>query len=396
MPPESPPVAGTLLAVNTGSSSLKIAVYGNDLPLTELCRVSVERIGAVKSRVTVTRPRDETSLNEPIEAPNHRSALLNALEYAHRSFTFKVEAVGHRVVHGGTSHAQPEVLTAALLADLQQLATIDPDHMPQALDAIDTVARRYPDVPQVTCFDTAFHRTMPIVAQQYPLPPWTAALGIRRYGFHGLSCEFIVSALERLAPDALNGRLLIAHLGNGASVTAVQHGVSVDTTMGFSPTGGLMMGTRSGDLDPTVLTQLARVGHRDPDALHRLVNDEAGLLGVSGISGDVRDLLGQPEASPAAAAIELFCYTARKHMAALAGVLNGLDTIVFTGGIGEHAPQVRERICGGLGYLGVQLDPTRNGANHDVISASRSRVVVRVIPTDEELVIARHVRALVD
>jgi acetate kinase len=236
---------------------------------------------------------------------------------------------------------------------------------------------------------------MPVLARRYPLPAWTAAAGVQRYGFHGLSCEFIVSALAEIAPDALNGRLLIAHLGNGASVTAVERGVSIETTMGFSPTGGLMMGTRSGDLDPTVLTYLARTRHGgDVDALHRLVNDESGLLGVSGISADVRDLLGQPDSSPAAAAIELFCYTARKHIGALAAVLDGVDTIVFTGGIGEHAAPIRERICRGLGHLGVQLDPEHNAASHGVISASGSRVAVRVVATDEELVIARHTRRL--
>jgi acetate kinase len=373
---------------------VKVAVYRNDFPLTELCRISVERIGAADSRIGVDCPHIEKRLNEPIDAPNHRGALLGALEYAHRLYTFKVEAVGHRVVHGGHNHAQPERVTSELRADLQQLTAIDPDHMPQALEAIETATRRYPDTPQIACFDTAFHRTMPTVAQRYPLPPWTTALGVRRYGFHGLSCEFIVSALDRIAPDLLNGRLLIAHLGNGSSITAVKDRVSVDTTMGFSPTGGLMMGTRSGDLDPTVLTHLARAGHRDLGALHRLVNEEAGLLGVSGISGDVRDLLGQPAGAPATQAIELFCYTALKHVGALTAVLNGLDAIVFTGGIGEHSSLVRERICSGISHLGVQLDPQQNAANHDVISVVGSRVVVRVIPTDEELVIARHVRDL--
>lgn len=392
MSSEPPPVGG-VFTVNTGSSSLKLALYRNEPMLSPVFRMSVERIGRPGTSLQVLRPQNAVA-SEPIDAKSHRAALVRALDYAHRSFTFTVEAVGHRVVHGGASHAQPERLTTALLADLRELETIDPDHTPQALEAIDAVAREYPAIPQVVCFDTAFHRTMPLVAQRYPLPPWTAAAGVRRYGFHGLSCEFVVSALAQLAPETLDGRLLIAHLGNGASVTAVQRRVSVETTMGFSPTGGLMMGTRSGDLDPTVLTYLGRTGRRDVDALHRLVNDESGLLGASGVSGDVRDLLGQPESSLATEAIELFCYTARKHVGALAAVLDGVDTIVFTGGIGEHAAPVRDRICRGLGYLGVRLDPEHNAANHDVISAPDSRVLVRVIATDEELVIARHVRDL--
>jgi acetate kinase len=281
-----------------------------------------------------------------------------------------------------------------LLDDLRELTAIDPTHMPQALEAIDVVGSSYPASPQIACFDTAFHRTMPPRAQRYALPQWTESAGIRRYGFHGLSCEFIVSALQRLDPERAGGRAIIAHLGNGASVTAVRTGVSVDTTMGFSPTGGLMMGTRSGDLDPMVLTYLERTKRCDPDALERLVNNESGLRGVSGLSGDMRDLLSRSESPAAREAVELFCYIARKHIGALAAALDGVDTIVFTGGIGEHAPPVRARICSGLDYLGVGLDPAHNAANREVISGPRSEVVVRVIHTDEQLMIARHVRSV--
>jgi acetate kinase len=392
MPPDSLSIVAGLLAVNTGSSSVKLALYNNGAQLTELCRMAVEPIGESSCRLRVT-PGPATGTDLPIEAKDHRTALLRALDYAQSSLGFPVEAVGHRVVHGGAAHQAPERITAALLSDLRRLASIDPDHMPQALDAIDAITGRYPAVPQVACFDTAFHRTMPRLAQQYPLPTWTIEAGVRRYGFHGLSCEFIMNALAQLDPQTLGGRLLIAHLGNGASMTAVRHGTSVDTTMGFSPTGGLMMGTRCGDLDPTVVTYLARTAHRDLDSLDRLVNHESGLLGVSGSSSDVRALLAS-ESPSARDAIELFCYIARKQLGALAAVLDGLDTIVFTGGIGEHAPAVRERICRELGHLGVRLDPERNTGNRDVISASDSAVMVRVMATDEELVIANHVRQL--
>jgi acetate kinase len=298
-------------------------------------------------------------------------------------------------VHGGARHAAPERITDALLTDLRQLAAIDPTHMPQTLETIETMAREYPAVAQVACFDTAFHRTMPPVAQRYALPRWTTDAGVRRYGFHGLSCEFIIDALERLDPKASTGRVLIAHLGNGASVTAVARGVSADTTMGFSPTGGLMMGTRCGDLDPTVLTYLAESRHMDPAALERLVNEQSGLLGVSGLSADMRDLLTQNGSSGAAEAIELFCYTTRKHIAAMAAAIDGVDTLIFTGGIGEHAPAVRRAICRGLSHLGVSLDEKRNAANGDVVSAAASRVTVRVIPTDEDAVIVKHVRRMI-
>jgi acetate kinase len=392
MPPNSPSIVAGLLAVNTGSSSVKLALYNNGAQLTELCRMVVEPIGESGCRLRVTPgPAGDTSM--PIEAADHRTALLRALDYAQSSLGFPVEAVGHRVVHGGAAHREPERITAALLSDLRDLTPIDPDHMPQALEAIEAITGRYAAVPQIACFDTAFHRTMSVLAQRYALPAWTIQAGVQRYGFHGLSCEFIMSALADLEPQTLGGRLLIAHLGNGASMTAVRHGTSVDTTMGFSPTGGLMMGTRCGDLDPTVVTYLGRAGHRDLIALDRLLNHESGLAGVSASSGDVRVLLASQSPS-ARDAIELFCYIARKHLGALAAVLDGLDTIVFTGGIGEHAPAVRDQICRELGYLGVRLDPERNAGNRDVISAADSGVRVRVIATDEELVIAKHVRQL--
>jgi acetate kinase len=387
------PIVAGLLAVNTGSSSLKLALYGSGAPLTELCRISVEPIGGPGTRIRATSSRGLTA-NEAIAGKDHRTALLSALEYVRRAFGFSVEAAGHRVVHGGVTHVAPERITDALLSDLRTLMPIDPEHMPQALEAVEAITEHYPNVPQVACFDTAFHRTMPMLAQRYALPQWTVDAGVRRYGFHGLSCEFIVGRLAESDPATLGGRLLIAHLGNGASMTAVQRGVSVDTTMGFSPTGGLMMGTRSGDLDPTVLTYLGRTAPRDLDALDRLTNHESGLLGVSGLSSDVRVLLHANASVSAKEAVDLFCYTARKYMGALAAVLDGVDTVVFTGGIGEHAAGIRDGICRGLGHLGIRLDPERNASNADVISASGSAAIVRVIATDEEFVIAKHVRHL--
>ncbi len=384
--------AHAILTVNTGSSSVKLALYSNDSKLERRVGASLERIGHPSARLKVSSAEGADA--RPVDAPDHDAALRIALDAVSAGSSPTLDGVGHRIVHGGPDHSRPERLTAALIARLRQLEAIDPGHMPQALAAVESMARRDPAVPQFACFDTAFHGTMPPVARRYPLPEWTAEADVRRYGFHGLSCEFIVSALEQMDPTALAGRVLVAHLGNGASVTAIRGGASVDTTMGFSPCGGLMMGTRSGDLDPTVMTYLARTRGLDPDRLRRLVHEESGLLGVSGSTGDMRDLLAQSDSRPAEEAIELFCYIARKHFGALAAVLGGVDTIVFTGGIGERAAPIRDRICRGLEYLGVRLDPASNGADGEVISADDSRVTVRVIATDEDLVIARHVRRL--
>jgi acetate kinase len=272
---------------------------------------------------------------------------------------------------------------------------VDPDHQPQALAAIDVVDERYPGVLQIAAFDTAFHQSIPATARMLPLPPRFEEAGVRRYGFHGLSCEFIVDALGEIDPNAVAGRVVIAHLGSGASLTAVRGGRSVETTMGFSPAGGLMMGTRTGDLDPGVLLYALREAHLPLEALDRLVNRESGLLGVSGTTADMRDLLALEASDPrAAAAIALFCYTAKKALGALVAVLGGLDTLVFTGGIGEHAAPIRERITGGLEAFGLALDPDRNAEGAPVVSAPTSAAVIRVMPTDENLMLARHARRI--
>jgi acetate kinase len=392
MTPEPRNLAGGLLTVNTGSSSLKLAAYDDEQGLPRRLGIVVERIGLPTGRLSFTSATGVT--NEEISTSDHGAALRVALEYMDTRSPFTPAGVGHRIVHGGPEHAQAQRLSPGLMAELRSFQEIDPGHMPQALAAVDSIAIRYPAVPQFVCFDTAFHRSMGPIAQRYPLPRWTVDAGVRRYGFHGLSCEFIVGALARIDPRAADGRVLIAHLGNGASITAVHRGASVDTTMGFSPCGGLMMGTRSGDLDPTIVTYLARTRKCTAEDLQRLVNEESGLLGVSDVSQDMRDVLGHAGSPRVAEAIELYCYIARKHVGALAAALDGVDTIVFTGGIGEHAAPIREGICRGLGHLGVVLDPLRNAADEDVISTPGNRVTVRVMATDEDLVIASHVRRL--
>jgi acetate kinase len=275
-----------------------------------------------------------------------------------------------------------------VVATLKSLIPLAPEHLPQEIEAIEAITRLHPGLPQVACFDTAFHRTMPRTAQLYGLPLELASEGILRYGFHGLSYEYIAGETPR-------GRVIAAHLGNGASLAAIRDGVSVDTSMGFTPTGGIPMGTRSGDLDPTVVLYLIREKKVPPALVGALVNEHAGLLGLSGRSSDMQDLLANEKGDPASAeAVAVFCYQARKYIGALAAVLDGLDTLVFAGGIGENAATIRERICAGLSYLGIRLAPAANAVHAAVISAPDSNVSVKVIKTNEEVIVARHARGI--
>ena len=303
----------------------------------------------------------------------------------------RVSAVGHRVVHG-MQHSAPERVTPKLIAELHRITPYDPEHLPREIELIETIKKRHPKLPQVACFDTAFHRTMPRVAKILSIPRRYQKLGVERYGFHGLSYSYLMAELRRLAPAAAKGRVILAHLGNGASLAAVYRGRSIDTSMGFTPAAGLVMSTRSGDLDPGLLSFLARREKITPVQFERMVNHESGLLGVSDTSSDVRDLIARESRDRRAAeAIALFCHQAKKWIGSYAAVLGGLDTLVFAGGIGENAPLIRARICSGLDFLGVALDGKRNAKNGAIISSRGSRVTVRVIPTDEEQMIARSV-----
>lgn len=385
-------MSAEVLTINTGSSSLKVTLYRLATTETPELVAQSERIGQPGSLLWIRDAAGVLLGDQQTNLPDHRAALAEVLAWLDRLRTgWEPVAVGHRIVHGGSHFREPQRITDELIGTLQSLATIDPDHLPQALSAIDAISRAFPHVPQVACFDTAFHRAMPRVAQLYALPRNLLAAGVVRYGFHGLSYEYIVTELRRQAPTAADGRLIIAHLGNGASMVAVKAGVSIDTSMGFTPTGGLVMGTRTGDLDPGVLLYLLTARGLSPADLNQLVNHDAGLLGLSGTSSDMRDLLEREASDPRAAdAIALFCYQAKKYLGALAAVLGGLDTLVFTGGIGEHAASIRQRICAGLEFLGIHLDAGRNAAHASVISSATSAVTVRVIPTDEDLMIARH------
>lgn len=379
-----------ILALNGGSSSLKFASYEFKAAAERLIlRGEAENIGGESARFWL-RAADGSSIVDQLRTiPDHETALRMAVNELKKGNYPTPSAIGHRVVNGGPRYTAPQEITAEILSDLRGLIPLAPLHLPAEIKIMEAVVSQLPQVPQVACFDTAFHRRLPELAQRFPLPRKLFDEGIRRYGFHGLSYEYV---LQELGPTAQRCRLIIAHLGNGASLAAIKEGLPMDTSMGLTPTGGVMMGTRTGDLDPSVLIYLQREKHYDAAKLERLVDTESGLLGVSELSSDMKTLLAKRDSDlRAAEAVTMFCRSVRKQIGAFAAVLGGLDMLVFTGGIGEHAAAVREEICRDLGHLGVELDLTRNNdSNEELISAPRSPCQVRVVPTNEELMIARH------
>ena len=380
-----------LLTINGGSSSLKYAVFRAAMPPVRLSSGKIERIGLRGATLWVAGASSASLERRPIDAPDHAACVPILVDLLDAQMGFDaIRAIGHRVVHGGPRYHAPARVIPELLAELRRLSPFDPEHLPAEIGLIEAFAAREPQLPQVACFDTAFHHDMPRVAKLLPIPRRYAAQGVRRYGFHGLSYAFLMKELARLqGPAAAAGRVILAHLGNGASLAAVDGGTPVDTSMAFTPTAGLVMSTRSGDLDPGLVAYLARTEGMTPDQFHDMVNARSGLLGVSETSPDVRDLLACERTDVRAAeALALFCYQVRKWIGAFAAVLGGLDTLVFSGGIGENAPTVRARICESLGFLGIALDAARNEAGHTLIAAEGSRVAVCVLRTDEEMEIA--------
>ena len=390
--PDERPVR-CILTLNGGSSSIKFALYRADSPTSRLLSGKIERIGLPKPILTVHSGVRELAPCA-IPALNHRAAgdfLIGWLE-RHVGLA-NVAGVGHRVVHGGLKLNQAQRITPQLVAELHRISPYDPEHMPSGIQLMRVFHRRHPRLPQVACFDTAFHRDMPRVARLLSIPRRFDAKGVQRFGFHGLSYTFLMEELERLAgPKAARGRLVLAHLGNGASLAAVRDGKCIDSSMGFTPAAGIPMSTRSGDLDPGLFWYLSRTLRMTGKQFHEMVHHQSGLLGVSEISPDMRDLLARETSDVRAAeAIALFCYQTKKWIGAYAAALGGLDTLVFAGGIGENAFQVRARICDGLQFLGLLIDPKKNRAGAPVISACASLVTVRVIRTDEEVTIAKTV-----
>lgn len=383
-----------ILTLNGGSSSIKFALFKTGDAFQRILQGGIERIGLPKATLQVKGLNPADNFSRPVIVPNHTVAVGVLMDWIEEhSGRDTLTAVGHRVVHGGPKYHIPQRITAEMMEDLRQLSPFDPEHLPEEILLTEAFHRRFPDLPQVACFDTAFHHDLPRIAKLLPIPRHFEAQGVRRYGFHGLSYAFLMEELTRLAgTEVAQSKVILAHLGNGASLAAVHHGKSVDTSMGFTPTSGVPMSTRSGDLDPGLVWYLASTQGFDARKFNEMVNFQSGLLGVSETSSDMHDLLGcETQDVRAAEAVALFCYQVKKWIGAFAAALGGLDTLVFSGGVGENASTIRTRICDGLGFLGVELEAQRNTTNEGVISTANSRVTVRVIHTDEEQMIAKTV-----
>ena len=383
------------LVLNAGSSSLKFSVFQR--PQGESWRLGargqIEGIG-VSPRLSVKDSDNETLADEDVAVNDGREAVAALAAWLKSKYGgSRVLGVGHRVVHGGARFGGPTIVNPQVLEQLRELIPLAPLHQPYNLVAIEAAISRLPDVPQVACFDTSFHRGQPAVAELIPLPRDLRMMGLQRYGFHGLSYEYIASVLPQVAPEISKGRVIVAHLGSGASLCALKGGKSVDSTLGFTALDGLCMGTRPGSLDPGVVLHLFQGLNLSPKEVETLLYKKSGLLGISGISSDMRDLLGRRE--PAAhLAVDYFVYRVAKEIGALTAVLGGLDGLVFTAGIGENSPEIRHRICHASAWLGIELDNSANGNRGSLISTSKSKVPVWVIPTNEELMIARHTGSL--
>jgi acetate kinase len=381
-----------ILTINGGSSSIKFALFEATNSPRRILAGAVERIGLQQATLRVNGSNPADNVARPVAAPDHTAAVGALMDWIEqRTGDDILTAVGHRVVHGGPTYSEPQRITKEMIDELRRLSPFDPEHLPEEIQLVETFHRRFPQLPQVACFDTAFHHDLPRVAQLLPVPRRYEALGVRRYGFHGLSYAFLIGELARLAgAEAARGKVILAHLGNGASLAAVHEGKPVDTSMSFTPTAGLVMSTRSGDLDPGLVWYLARTENMDAKQFNEMVNFQSGLLGVSETSSDMHDLLGrETQDVRASEAVALFCYQLKKWIGGFTAALGGLETLVFSGGIGENAPTIRARVCEGLGFLGIELDERRNVASEGVISSAASRVTVRVIRTDEESMIAK-------
>jgi acetate kinase len=383
-----------ILTLNGGSSSIKFALFEVGQPPQRIIAGEIERIGQPTATLHVKGVDPSDSFSRVVSAPDRRAAVNLLVDWIEEhSGGNGLIAVGHRVVHGGPKYHQPQRITAEMIEDLRTFSPFDPEHMPEELLLIEIVGHRFPKLPQVACFDTAFHHDLPNVAKMLPIPRRYQALGVRRYGFHGLSYQFLMEELTRqVGAEQAEGRVILAHLGSGASLAAVHQGKSIDTSMSFTPTAGVPMGTRTGDLDPGLVWYLSQTEGLDAKQFNEMVNFESGLLGLSETSSDMEVLLKHESTDVRAAeAVALFCYQVKKWIGAFAAALGGLDTLVFSGGIGENASQIRARVCTGLQFLGIAIDEKQNGADAELISTVGSRIAVRVIPTDEQWMIAQTV-----
>lgn len=382
-----------ILSINGGSSSIKFSLYKIKEEYESLIDGEIENIGAKNSTFNFNNTLLQQKNSVHITATNHSQAANYLLEWleTQKEFT-SVSAIGHRIVHG-MQHTQPELITDELLKELKKISAFDPEHLPEEIKLIEIFLKRYPDKKQIACFDTSFHTSMPVVAKLLPLPRRYYDKGIRRYGFHGLSYEYLMQELKHIVgEEAGNGKIILAHLGSGASLAAVKNGKSIDTSMGFTPTSGLVMGTRTGDLDPSAAWYLMKYENISAEKFNNLINHESGLLGISETSGNMQELMDYEDVdNRASQAIRLFCYQTKKWIGAFAAALEGVDILVFSGGIGEHSPEARSKICDGLEFLGIELDEINNMNNEIIISSVKSKIKVFVIHTNEELMIAKMV-----
>jgi acetate kinase len=386
-----------ILTINGGSSSIKFAVFSAAASPERFLSGQVERIGTPSAHLTANRTNSPITEPKLVAAATFDEGIQSILAYLQTNLgASTISAIGHRIVHGGLHLLDHQLITADLIAELRRAQPLDLSHLPREISLIEGFGKAFPGIPQIACFDTVFHRDLPHIAQLLPIPRRYQDAGIRRFGFHGLSYTYLMSQLATVAgPEAVAGRVILAHLGSGASMAAVHGGKPIDTTMAFTPNSGLVMGTRPGDLDPGLLLYLMNEQNLSTTEMDKFISEQCGLRGVSETSSDMRDLLAARDSDARAAdAVELFCYQARKHLCALSSTLGGLDTIVFSGGIGEKAPEIRAAICGGLEFLGLKVDPARNVRGVHVISTDGSRITIRIIATDEEIVIARFVHLL--
>lgn len=396
----SKPLSSThpkILTINGGSSSIKFALFEAEEPPRRVLDGEIERIGLPDSLLRVKRETSEET--QALSAADHRMAVGALMEWmTEHQFMHELTAVGHRVVHGGPKYSTAQLITPEMVEELHRLSLFDPEHLPEEILLTEEFHLRFPNLPQVACFDTAFHHDLPRIAQILPIPRRYERAGVRKYGFHGLSYASLMEELERLAGrKAALGRVILAHLGNGASLAAVSGGKPIDTSMSFTPTAGIPMSTRSGDLDPGVVWYLMRTEGIEAKQFNEMVNFQSGLLGISETSSDMRDLLNREAKDVRAAeAVSVFCYNVKKWIGAFAAALGGVETLIFSGGIGEMAPIIRSRICDGLGFLGITLDESLNLKSKGVISKEESPVTVRVIHTDEERMIAASVCQVLD
>jgi len=383
-----------ILTVNGGSSSIKFALFKVDGSLEGVLHGSIAGVGGPKSNFSVKDSNQSDNIEKDVAVPDLQAAVDLLLDWIEKRIDrSELSAVGHRIVHGGPKYWEPQRVTPEMIKELRELSSFDPEHLPEEIMLAEAFQRRFSAVTQIACFDTAFHHDLPRVAKLLAIPRRYEAQGVRRYGFHGLSYSYLIQELERIGgAKAARGRVILAHLGSGASVAAVRDRKSIDTSMAFTPAAGLVMSTRSGDIDPGLIFYLARAEKMTAAQFDRMVNHESGLLGISEISSDMRELLAREATDVRAAeAVAIFCYQAKKWIGAYAAALGGIDTLVFAGGIGENTPLIRARICDGLGFLGLELEESRNAQNAALISTDARRVAVRVIRTDEELMIARAV-----